>query len=78
MPPTPSTLSIPISPPRKRSRSGHQHWITGTQRQELRRYWATAPADAKPTQQEIAAWFSAKFHPISQSTVSDSLKPITT
>jgi hypothetical protein len=37
--------------------------------------WAAAPADAKPTQKEIAAWFSAKFHPISQSTVSDSLKP---
>lgn len=26
-------------------------------------------------QLEVAAWFSAKFHPISQPTVSDSLKP---
>jgi hypothetical protein len=34
-----------------------------------------APADTKPTQKQIAAWFSAKFHPISQSTVSNSLKP---
>ena len=66
---TPPTLSIPISPPRKRSWSGHQHEITDTQRRELRRYWATAPADVKPTQQEIAVWFSDKFHPISQFTV---------
>ena len=28
-----------------------------------------------PPRKEIAAWFSAKFHPISQSTVFDSLKP---
>jgi len=73
---TPSTLNIPISPPRKRSRSGHRHRITDTQRRELRRYWEDAPANAKPTQQQIAAWFSAKFHTISQSAVSDSLKSI--
>jgi hypothetical protein len=74
MPSAPPTLNIPISPPRKRSRSGHRHRITDTQRRELHRYWATASADAKPTQQEIAVWFNAKFHPISQSIVSDSLK----
>jgi hypothetical protein len=75
MPPTPSTLDLPISLPRKRSRSGHRHGITDAQRRELRQYWAEAPADAKLTQKQIAAWFSTKFHPISQSTVSNSLKP---
>jgi hypothetical protein len=60
----------------KRSRSGHRHGITDAQRRELPQYWAKAPVDAKPTQNQIATWFSAKFHPISQSTVSDSLKPI--
>src|SRR2546421_7251252 len=74
--PTPSTLDLPNSPPRKRSRSGHRHGITDTQRRELRQCWAKAPVDAKPTQNQIATWFSAKFHLISQSTVSDSLKPI--
>jgi len=69
MPPTPSTLDLPISPPRKRSRSGHRRGITDAQRRELRQYWAKAPADAKPTEKQIAAWFSAKFHPISQSTL---------
>jgi hypothetical protein len=71
-----STLDLPISPPRKRSRSGHRHGITDAQRRELRQYWAKAPVDAKPTQNRITIWFSAKFHPISQSAVSDSLKPI--
>ena len=73
--PTLSTLDLPISPPQKRSRSGHRHGITDAQRRELRQYWAKAPVNAKPTQNQIATWFSAKFHPISQSTVSDSLKP---
>ena len=76
MPPTPLTLDLLISLPRKRSRSGHRHGITDAQRRELRQYWAKAPVDAKPIQNQIATWFSAKFHPISQSTVSDSLKPI--
>jgi hypothetical protein len=49
MPPTPSTLDLPISPSRKRSRSGHRHGITDTQRRELRQYWAKAPVDVKPT-----------------------------
>jgi hypothetical protein len=49
MPSAPPTLNIPISSPRKRSRSGHRHGITDTQRRELRRYWATASADVKPT-----------------------------
>jgi Tc5 transposase DNA-binding domain/Fission yeast centromere protein N-terminal domain len=73
--PTPSTLATVISAPRKRLRSSHHRGITDIQRRQLRQYWADAPADAKPTQVEIAAWFSAKFHPISQLTVSDSLKP---
>jgi hypothetical protein len=73
---TPSTLDLQISPPRKRSRSGYRHGITDAQRRELRQYWVKAPADAKLTQKQIAAWLSAKFHPISQSTVSDFLKPI--
>jgi hypothetical protein len=73
--PTTLVLSTVTSPPRKKSRSGHRHGITDAQRRELRQYWANAPADAKPTQLQIATWFSAKFHPISQSTVCDSLKP---
>jgi hypothetical protein len=56
---------VPVSPP-----------CSDTERRELRQYWARAPIDKKPTQVEIAAWFSAKYHPVSQSTVSDSLKPI--
>ena len=74
MPPTPPTLTIAISPPRKRCQSGHRHGITDRQRRALRQYWANAPDDAKPTPVEIAAWFSTKFHPISPSTVSDSLR----
>jgi hypothetical protein len=74
--PTPSTLATILSRPQKRPRSGHRHGITDAERREIRQYWANAPEDAKPTQVQIAAWFSAKFHPISQSTVSDSLKPI--
>jgi hypothetical protein len=49
MRPTPSTLDLPISPPRKRSRLGHRHGITDAQRRELRQYWAKASVDAKPT-----------------------------
>jgi Fission yeast centromere protein N-terminal domain/Tc5 transposase DNA-binding domain len=74
--PTAATLSRVISPPRKRPRSGYRHGVTDSQRRELRQYWAKAPDHAKPTQVEIATWFSVKYHPISQSTVSDSLKPI--
>jgi Fission yeast centromere protein N-terminal domain len=63
--PTAATLSRVISPPRKRPRSGHRHGVTDSPRRELRQYWAKAPDYAKPTQVEIAAWFSAKYHPIS-------------
>ena len=71
----PSTLATVISPPRKRSRTGTRHGITDAERRELRRFWQQKPTDQKPTQETIQLWFSAKYHPISQSTVSDSLKP---
>jgi Fission yeast centromere protein N-terminal domain len=63
--PTPSTLATMLPRPPKRARLGHRHGITDAERRELRQYWANAPADAKPTQLQIAAWFSAKFHPYS-------------
>src|SRR5271155_399887 len=69
---TPSTLATVISPPRKRPRIS-KHGITDVERRDLRQYWAKAPEGDKPTQHQIRIWFSAKYHPISQSTVSDSL-----
>jgi hypothetical protein len=74
--PTPATLATVISPPRKRSRTGTRHGITDAERRDLRRYWQQKPADQKLTQDAMRRWFSAKYHPISQSTVSDSLKPM--
>ena len=71
--PTPSTLATVISPPRKRPRISKKHGITDAERRDLRQYWAKAPESDKPTQCQIRVWFSAKYHPISQSTVSDSL-----
>jgi Fission yeast centromere protein N-terminal domain len=73
MPPTPSTLATVISPPAKRARKGTRHGITDAERKALRQYYADAPEGAKPTQQAMRTWFSAKYHPISQSTVSDCL-----
>jgi hypothetical protein len=73
--PTSSTLATVVSPPRKRSRTGIKHSITDEERRALRRYWQQKPIDQKLTQEAIQHWFNIKYHPISQSTVSDSLKP---
>jgi Fission yeast centromere protein N-terminal domain len=67
------SLTRTSSLPHKRLRSNHRHGITDAQRRDLRQYWLKAFKDQKPTQQQIQAWFSAKYHPISQSTVSNSL-----
>jgi Fission yeast centromere protein N-terminal domain len=74
--PTPATLTTVISPPRKRSRTGTRHSIIDAERRDLRWYWQQKPAGQKPTQNVMRLWFSAKYRPIFQSTVSDSLKPM--